>query len=38
MYSFEELFTNHGFEYALAGLAFFIFIIVIFTLQEKKKY
>ncbi len=38
MPSWEELFTNHGFQYALAGLAFFMFIILMFTLKDKKKY
>ncbi len=36
MHIWEQLFTDHGLEAALAALTFFIFIVIFSTLKEKR--
>jgi len=38
MYIFEQLFSHHGYEYAVAVLAAFIFIVFYSILREERKY
>lgn len=37
MYIFEQLFSQHGYEYAVAVLAMFVFILFYFILTTKRK-
>jgi len=37
MYIFEQLFSQHGYEYAIAVLAMFIFIVFYFILIGERK-
>jgi hypothetical protein len=37
-YIFEQLFSQHGYEYAVAVLAMFVFIIIYFILNKEIKY
>jgi heme/copper-type cytochrome/quinol oxidase subunit 1 len=36
MYIFEQLFTAHGYEYAIAVLAMFIFILFYYILSTQR--
>jgi hypothetical protein len=36
IYIFEQLFTSKGFEYAIAVLAMFVFILFYFILSTKR--
>lgn len=38
MYIFEQLFSHHGYEYAVAVLAMFVFIFIYFVLNKEVKY
>jgi hypothetical protein len=38
MYIFEQLFSHHGYEYAIAVLAMFIFIVFYLILNEERKF
>jgi hypothetical protein len=38
MYIFEQLFSPHGYEYAIAVLAIFIFIVFYFILIGERKF
>jgi hypothetical protein len=38
MYIFEQLFSHHGYEYSVAVLAMFIFIIFYLILSQETKY
>ncbi len=38
MYIFEQLFSNHGYEYVIAALTVFAFIVIFSMLGDKKKY
>ena len=38
LYIFEQLFSNHGYVYAVAVLAMFIFIIFYLILNKETKY
>lgn len=38
MYIFEQLFSHHGYEYAVAVLAMFIFIAFYFILSGERKF
>lgn len=38
LYIFEQLFTPKGYEYTVAVLAMFIFIIFYFILNQETKY
>jgi len=38
LYIFEQLFSNHGYAYAVAVLAMFIFIIFFLILNKEIKY
>jgi hypothetical protein len=38
MYIFEQLFSHHGYEYAIAVLAMFVFIWLYFILSQERKY
>jgi hypothetical protein len=37
MYIFEQLFSQHGYEYAVAVLAMFVFIFFYFILTSERK-
>jgi len=37
MYIFEQLFSHHGYEYAVAVLAMFVFIFFYFILTSERK-
>ncbi len=37
-YAIEQLFSPHGYEYAVAVLAMFIFIFIYFVLNQEVKY
>jgi hypothetical protein len=37
MYIFEQLFSQHGYEYAVAVLAMFVFILFYFILISERK-
>ncbi len=37
MYIFEQLFSQHGYEYAVAVLAMFVFILFYFILTSERK-
>jgi hypothetical protein len=37
MYIFEQLFSHHGYEYAVAVLAMFVFILFYFILTSERK-
>jgi len=37
MYIFEQLFSHHGYEYAIAVLAMFVFILFYFILISERK-
>jgi hypothetical protein len=36
MYIFEQLFSQHGYEYAIAVLAMFVFILFYFILTTQR--
>ena len=38
LYIFEQLFSHHGYEYAIAVLAMFIFIFFYLILNKEVKY
>jgi len=38
MYSIEQLFTAHGFEYVVAVTAAFVFIFIYYLLSTERKY
>lgn len=38
MYIFEQLFSHHGYEYAVAVLAMFIFILIYFILSGERRF
>lgn len=38
MQIFEQLFSHHGYEYLIAVLSIFAFIIIFSMLNEKKNY
>lgn len=38
MYIFEQLFSHHGYEYSVAVLAMFIFIVFYFILSGERKF
>ncbi|GAQ94920.1 hypothetical protein TAGGR_11115 [Thermodesulfovibrio aggregans] len=38
MYIIEQLFSGHGYEYLIAVLSIFVFIVIFSMLGEKKKY
>lgn len=37
-YAFEQLFSHHGYEYAVAVLAMFVFIAIYLILNKEVKY
>ncbi len=38
MYIIEQLFSNHGFEYVVAVVSIFLFILILNMLREKRGY
>jgi len=38
MYIIEQLFSHHGYEYMVAVLAMFVFILVYYLLSEEVRY
>lgn len=38
MYIIEQLFSHHGYEYMVAVLAMFVFILIYYLLSEEVRY